>query len=58
MYHIIYIVTISLVSQHCLFNCTYMQQTVRQCVHPKTEVKIKTNAFLHLPGMESTNSMK
>ena len=30
MYHIIYIMTVSWISQHCLFNFTYMQQTVSQ----------------------------
>jgi len=47
------------VSQHCLFNCTYMQLTVWQNVLIQTLqhtiVKLKAKDIFYLPGMDSAN---
>jgi len=45
---IIYITTILWASQHCFFDCTYMQHaknSMAKCIHPNTAVKIKNNNF-------------
>jgi len=41
MYHITCIMNMPRVSQHCLFNCTYVYATngMTKCVHPNTAVK-------------------
>jgi len=59
MYHIIHIMMVPRVSQHCLFNCTYMQLTVWQNVLIQTLqhtiVKLKAKDIFYLPGMDSAN---
>jgi len=56
MYHIINIVTMPWVSQRSMFNCTYMQQIVRQNLFIQTlQLKLKTKAFLYVRGMDSTD---
>jgi len=52
MYQIVYIMTMSRVSPHSLFNCTYMQHPTNcmaKCVLRNT---LKAKAFMFLPGMD------
>jgi len=45
IYIIIYIMTMLQVSQHCLFNWTYVQQTVWHEEFIQTPVKMKNKSF-------------
>jgi len=47
-WHVLYVITMSCVSQHCLFNCKYIQHarnSMAKCIHPNTVVKIKNKNF-------------
>jgi len=40
---IVFIMTVPCLSQHCLFNCTYVQHATNCCVRANASVKIENN---------------